>query len=384
MLMYFSATLGDEVYLNMAREGYQWLKSVERPRGYGYHYGIGGPPGKTVGGPAGGWPYKYTYDGREAFPTGYGHILRPDYHNRSKVLLGAVEELLTVAEVGGLEALQNWYGPRPEKQAQEIGVKALRKWYGSRPVKFSDKQYLAARIEAARRVTDEERIVRLSAMNGDSWWDQATGKFLERVRQRPASSPRLGLNDGCVWMWWPIRYRGWAAWQYVWDVRVAQGKIDADTAAWGGRGMESGAAPGCFPAWDSIGDWSTKAVEAESWLDIPLEDILVHVKGVRLEPPKMTLKPGETREIKPVFSPENATCKMGTWIVTSKSTWAHACWVQPHMADKIDPAVKRPGYSTEGKIMVHGASPWPHDKATITFTSTDGKHTATCEVTVTK
>jgi hypothetical protein len=368
----------------MAREGYQWLKCMERPRGYGYHYGIGGPPGRIVGGPAGGWPYKYTYDGREAFPTGYGHIERPDYHNRAKVLLEAAEQILGVAEAGGSEALHQWYGPRPEEHAAQDGVKALQKWYGPRPVKYTDEQYLAARIEAARRVTDPQRTVRLFDLARIESWGQVQGNFLERVRQRPLQSPALGLNDGCVWTWWPVRYRGWAAWQFVWDVRVGLGKIDADTAAWGGRGMESGASPGCFPTWDTVGDWSTKAVEAESWLDIPLQDTLVHVEGVRLEPDSMTLKPGETREIKPVFSPDNATCTDGTWNVTSESTWAHACWVQPHMTDKIDPAVKRPGYSTEGKIMVHGASPWPHDTAIITFTSTDGRHSATCKVRVSK
>ena len=151
--------------------------------------------------------------------------------DRVKVLLGGVEEVLSVTEVDGLEGLHNWYGPRPEKQAQEFGVKALQKWYGSRPVKFNDEQYLAARLEAARRVTDQQRIVRLFEMNGKSWCDQTTGNFIERVRQRPLQSPTLGVNEGCIWMWWPIRYRGWAAWQYVWDVRLAQGKIDADTAA---------------------------------------------------------------------------------------------------------------------------------------------------------
>jgi hypothetical protein len=360
------------------------LKSVERPKGHDYQYGTGGTPGKIEGGPAGGWAYKYTYDGREAFPTSYGHVARPDFHNSVKVLLGGVEEVLSVTEVDGLEGLHNWYGPRPEKQAQEYGVKALQNWYGSRPVKFNDEQYLAAQLEAARRVTDQQRIVRLFEMDGKSWCDQTTGNFIERVRQRPLQSPTLGVNEGCIWMWWPIRYRGWAAWQYVWDVRLAQGKIDADTAAWGGRGMESGASPGCFTTRDCIADWSNKAVEAESWLDIPLEVALVHVESVRLEPDSMTLKPGETREVKPVFSPENATCTTGTWIVTSDSTWAHACWVQPHMSAKIDPAANRPGYSAAGKVMVHGASPWPHDTATVTFTSTDGKHTATCKVKVRK
>ncbi|MHC4560080.1 MAG: hypothetical protein ACYS80_22560 [Planctomycetota bacterium] len=31
---------------------------------------------------------------------------------------------------------------------------------------------------------------------------------------------------------------GWAQWQFVWDVRLALGKIDADTAARGGLGVQ--------------------------------------------------------------------------------------------------------------------------------------------------
>jgi uncharacterized protein YjdB len=94
----------------------------------------------------------------------------------------------------------------------------------------------------------------------------------------------------------------------------------------------------------------------------------------------MTLKLAETRQIKPIFTPENATCTTGTWSVSS-----NACWVQPHMLKEIDPTVARPSYPREGKMMVHAGLPHRGSaKATITFTTTDGKHTATCEVKVTK
>jgi hypothetical protein len=311
----------------------------------------------------GGWAYKYTYDGREAFTGAYRNVLRPDVHIRSTVVLDCVEKVLEVTS--------------------QAGVKALRKWYGPRPVKYTPEQYLAARIQAARRVTDESLTVRLWSLKDH---ELVMGNFLGRVRQRPASSPQLGVGDGWIWRWHrrvvrPVPYRGWTAWQYVWDVRLALGKIDADTAAWGGRGLESAGAPSWFfPAWDTVGDWSTKAVEAENWLDIPLDPPFMHVQGVRLEPAKMSLKVAETREIKAVFSPENATCKTGTWTVSS-----NACWVQPHMLKEIDPTVVRPSYPREGKVMVHAGLPHGGSaKATITFTSTDGKHAANCEVKVTK
>jgi len=156
--------------------------------------------------------------------------------------------------------------------------------------------------------------------------------------------------------------------------------IDADTAAWGGRGLESAGAPTWFfPIWDTVGDWSTKAVEARNWLDVLLEDTVAHVKDVRLEPDSMTLKPGETREIKPVFTPENATRKTGTWKVNSAGVH-NVCWIEPEMKDEINPSVVKPEYSREGKIMVHAGMPHGAPKATITFITTDGKHTATCKV----
>jgi len=342
MLTYFSAVMGKDVGLNMVRESYRWLRSVERQ---------------------GGWAYKYTYDGREAFTGAYRNMLRSDVHGRGKVVLDCAEKVLDVTANGG--------------------VKALRNWYGLRPVKYNPEQYLAARLEAARRCTDEDLTVRLWSLTDR---ELVMGKFLERVRQRPAKSPDLAVNKGWIWLWWraitrPVPYRGWAAWQYVWDVRVALGKIDADTAAWGGRGLESAGAPTWFfPIWDTVGDWSTKAVEAENWLDIPLETPFTHVQGVRLEPATMTLKLTQVREIKAILTPEDATCKTGTWTVSGS-----ACFVQPHMLKEIDPTVVRPRYPREGKIMVHAGLPhrFP-SRATITFTSTDGKHTATCEVTVTR
>ena len=343
MLTYFSAAMGKDVGLNMVREAYQWLRSVERQ---------------------GGWSYKYTYDGREAFAGAHRNMLRPDGHGRAKVVLDCAEKVLEVTADGGVEALRKWYGPRP--------------------VKYNREQYLAARIESARRATDEDLMVRLCSMEELS---PVTGKFLKRVRQRPAKSAKTNLyqDGGWVWVWWhpqrPYPYRGWAAWQYVWDVRVALGRIDADTAAWGGRGLESGGAPTWFfPIWDTVGDWSTKAVEAENWPDIPLETPFTHVQSVRLEPAKMTIKLTEARQIKAIFTPEKATCKTGTWTVSS-----NACWVQPHMLKEVDPTVVRPSYPRGGKIMVHAGLPHRFPgKAAITLTSTDGKHTATCKVTVTK
>ncbi len=347
MLTYFSAVMSNDTGLNMVREAFDWLRSMERPEG---------------------WAYAYTYDGREAYTGQYRDMLRTDYHIRTKVVLDCVDEVLNVAGTGGVEALRRWYGPCP--------------------IVYNDEQYLAARIASAQRATDENLTVRLSTLEEPR--GLVTGRFLARVRERPLKSPNLGVSSGFVWMWWrssprPVPYRGWAAWQYVWDVRVALGKIDADTAAWGGRGLESAGAPTWFfPIWDTVGDWSTKAVEVENWLDIPLQPPFVQVKSVRLEPATMTLKPAEAREIKPVFTPESPTCQTGTWTVIYEDWRNDACWVQPQMLKEIDSTVVRPTYQRVGKITIQAGLPHrPPGKATVVFTSTDGKHQATCKVEVT-
>jgi len=58
-----------------------------------------------------------------------------------------------------------------------------------------------------------------------------------------------------------------ARWQFVWDARLALGLINADTAASGGRGMEN---MHYRPAWDAMGDWTTRCLEVENWMDAPL------------------------------------------------------------------------------------------------------------------
>ncbi len=225
-------------------------------------------------------------------------------------------------------------------------------------------------------MTDGEMSVRFP--EGPDNRELVSGNLLERVRWC-IDQPSTTMNGWRVHNNLPF---GWSVWQYVWDVRLARGKIGPDIAAWGGQGFAQ--TSGAYPvgtSWYCLGAVPSKAVEAESWIDIPLEDQLVHVQDVELEPKSMTLKPGETRETKPVFTPSGATCKTGIWKVKPAGE-ENVCWIKPEMKDEIDPEEKRPVYSAEGSIMVHAGAPHRDPKATITFTTTDGKHTASCEVKV--
>ncbi|MBL7133316.1 MAG: Ig-like domain-containing protein [Phycisphaerae bacterium] len=341
MLMYFYAVTGREVYRNLLVEGRNWLRSVEDKSG---------------------WAHEYTFDGRANTSKGYRvRLMDPKDGGRGKVVLEAIDPVIDLIKRDGL--------------------KGIRAWYGRRPTKYDAKQYLAARLAAARRVTDAGRVVRLWSLKDNTL---VRRKFLHRVRQRALKriTGDLSGSSPYYWAFWRVvqpRFvppRGWATWQYVWDVRVAQGKIDADTAAWGGRGIEANGAPTWFfEPWDMVGDWSTFAVEVENWLDIPLKPPVVHVAGAAVEPASITLKAAKEREIRLVLEPKDATCRTAVWTSSDEAV----ARVVPRMLDKIDPKANRPHYRTGGKLFVVAGKA---GKATITATTTDGHHRAECKVTV--
>ena len=262
MLTWLYGMTGKERYRTLLQESYTWLKAQEHPSDH--------PRG-------GGWAYQFLSDGSEAFTHG-GRIYRYDqpktwpkdapswvgkYH-RSKVQVTDTEKVVAQLKSGGLEALRQWYrGPK----------------------KYSPKEYLEARLAAARRCSDEDLVVPLrgkSLEEGEN--GSVKGKYLARVRERLARPDAPGLpEEGTLHRrkgldrqsWYSIHtwnepYRppyGWAQWQYVWDVRLAQGKIDPDTAVTGGRGLE---AMHYYPRWDVLGDWTARAVETEDWMNVPL------------------------------------------------------------------------------------------------------------------
>jgi hypothetical protein len=165
------------------------------------------------------------------------------------------------------------------------GHAALRGWFEG-PTKFSPRQYLERRIAAARRCSDESLVVPLldcgeSLQRVDGWLP--VGKYLERVRKRWAGVEAPGLpqsvhgRSGIDRQTWEPPHMmphfrppvGWAQWQYVWDVRVALGQIDADTTASGGRGLE---VHHVWEPWDVMGDWTTRALKVENWMDVPFTE----------------------------------------------------------------------------------------------------------------
>ena len=145
------------------------------------------------------------------------------------------------------------------------GRKAMLK-YHSYPTKFNPNQYLQARIDAAKRVLDYRR--RSLAVNwGDrpfsngisAWKDFGWVNRKETWYARNGAFRTSGPWSGTVWY----------QWQLVYDKKLALGKIDADAAARGGRGLAN--ASNHLDSWDVLGAWRMACHEIENYFDVPIE-----------------------------------------------------------------------------------------------------------------
>jgi len=162
------------------------------------------------------------------------------------------------------------------------GYKGLLQYY-TNPVKYTPDQYLQARVDAAKRALDE-RNVRLAAMREDGvnkFTGYDTGAMLG------AKGRWFGPKDTK----WGAGYedrimhekRGessaWYQWQLVYDTMIAQGKISAEKAARGGRGLQGVASMYGMDSWDVFGEIYATIVEKENPFDVPIKEIEEEKKG---------------------------------------------------------------------------------------------------------
>jgi hypothetical protein len=63
----------------------------------------------------------------------------------------------------------------------------------------------------------------------------------------------------------------WYQWQLVYDTMLAQGRIDADTAARGGRGLQGVGSLINLDSWDVLGEVFSTIVEKENPFDVPIK-----------------------------------------------------------------------------------------------------------------
>ena len=153
------------------------------------------------------------------------------------------------------------------------GYKGLLRYYTG-PVKYTPDQYLQARVAAAKRALDA-RNVRLAAMHEKGIRSVANCGSMGGAKVRwygPKESKWGRAYDHRIFdPKWPM-HTAWYQWQLVYDTMIAQGKIDADAAARGGRGLEHWTA-NCthLDSWDALGQYSMHVFEVENHFDVPIK-----------------------------------------------------------------------------------------------------------------
>ncbi|MEE2706629.1 MAG: pectate lyase [Planctomycetota bacterium] len=158
--------------------------------------------------------------------------------------------------------------------------------YHTNPTEYTPDQYLQARVDAAKRAIDE-RNVRLAA-NPDNKGILALtdpGGLVGQKGRWYGDKYREADGPGWPTKWGAAYYeylqdekvyegkRGsvaWYQWQLVYDAMLADGKITADAAARGGRGLQGAATHTCLNSWDALGEWLMAAHEMENHFDVPI------------------------------------------------------------------------------------------------------------------
>ncbi len=144
--------------------------------------------------------------------------------------------------------------------------------YYTHPTKYSQDQYLQARIEAAKRVLNiRNRRLSYPYIGRPGYTGISTSKDFGFV----SSKGRWYGNPETKWgaafqTVYPSKNTIWYQWQLIYDLKLAQGKIDADAAARGGRGLESVSTQTHFDSWDVLGEWGMATLEMENYFDIPI------------------------------------------------------------------------------------------------------------------
>ncbi len=150
------------------------------------------------------------------------------------------------------------------------GHKGLLKYY-TNPTKYTSDQYVQARVDAAKRALDK-RNVKLAAnpeKKGILAITDPGGLIGQKGRWHGGT-----LVDGKQITKWGQAFgssAAWYQWQLVYDTMLAQGKISADAAAPGGRGLETAAWATHLDSWDALGEWGMATHEMENHFDVPIK-----------------------------------------------------------------------------------------------------------------
>ena len=151
------------------------------------------------------------------------------------------------------------------------GREVMLKYY-SNPTKFTPDQYLQARLDAAKRVLDlRNRRMAYPFKNTPGYTGMAVMKGFNFLGAKGRWYGKTGTKWGAAFEnVYPSRSTAWYQWQFIYDMKLAHGEIDANAAARGGRGFETVASQTHLDSWDVLGEWGMATIERENYFDVPI------------------------------------------------------------------------------------------------------------------
>jgi len=218
MMMWFYVMTGEERYRVLYEETIAWLRSMEHPNGPGApkHAWFAEASITPVG-----WSSEYLPDGTEAWTTGYKSYRydQPSTWPRELKDLGIAKgghpgHTTVKVQLSGAEKML--------AILQSEGLAGWRNLFRGH-AHWTSAQFLDKRIEAARRCINTT----------------AVPKSLDRK------------------------------WQFVWDARLANGKVSLKSAAHGGHGLLKWT-ESFTDLWDVHYDWTSRVMAVDNWLDVPI------------------------------------------------------------------------------------------------------------------
>jgi len=320
ILIWFYLITGNEAHMDLLRRAYAWHETVRRKElepwqleaweamskayahpkwGRGY-YRPGWPDAVLPDGSNWGRGLYYKilpwYPVTPEMKKKYGGLIHSSETDagRRPGKIGYLADWAKVARSGGKIPLDRMGGLNHTSRGNSMseirrallehkrgGRKGMLKYY-SHPTKYTPDQYLQTRVGAAKRALDARIVGRAAdSKNGILACKDAAALVFQKPRWH--GGPLLNGKRITKWGQAFGTSTAWDQWQLVYDTMLAQGKIDADAAARGGRGLESFASMTHLDSWDVLGEWGMATHEKENHFDVPLtEKKKPKAKGTRL------------------------------------------------------------------------------------------------------
>ncbi len=144
--------------------------------------------------------------------------------------------------------------------------------YYTHPTRYTADQYLQVRIHAAQRVLNmRNRRLAFPYTGRPGYTGMSTAEHFGFVSAKGRWYGDPDTKWGAAFQTvYPSRSTIWYQWQLVYDAKLARGRIDADAAARGGRGLESVAMHTHLDSWDVLGEWGMACHEMKNYFDVPI------------------------------------------------------------------------------------------------------------------